>query len=60
VKPLPASLKDSIKMLEESTTFDAMLGKSLKENYVAAKKVDESIMSTWSEDHRRKLVTMLF
>jgi glutamine synthetase len=60
VKPLPTTLKDSIKMLEESTTFDAMLGKSLKEHYVAVKKVDESIMSTWSEDQRRKLVTTLF
>lgn len=60
VKQLPTSLKESTKMLEESTTFDAALGNSLKKHYVAVKKLDESEMSTWSEDQRRIWFTKLF
>lgn len=60
VEPMPASLKESTRILEKSTTFDTTLGKSLKEHYVAVKKLDEREMSTWSEDQRREWFTKLF
>jgi glutamine synthetase len=60
VEPMPASLKESTRILEKSTTFDTTLGKSLKEHYVAVKKLDERDMSTWSEDQRREWFTKLF
>lgn len=60
VKHMPNSMAEALQMLKESTALDARLGKSLKQNYVAMKELDESQMRTWSADQRRECFTKLF
>ncbi|KAI9678975.1 MAG: hypothetical protein M1822_007401 [Bathelium mastoideum] len=53
VRRLPDNMKESNKILKESTVFDETLGTSLKRQYIAMKEVDEKDMSELSEHDRR-------
>lgn len=59
-KRLPTSLKESIEVLQESMTLDPILGKSMKQHYIAIKELDEREMSAWSDDLRRECFINMF
>ncbi|KAF2234853.1 protein fluG [Viridothelium virens] len=60
VVQLPKNLKESITALKESTVFDAVLGSSLKQQYIAVKEVDERDMGALSAAARREWFVKMF
>ena len=60
VTQMPNSMKDSIKILSESSKLDAALGKDLKQHYLSIKEIDEMEMGDWSEPHRREHFVKFF